>query len=51
VRCDFGDGWVIARASGTEDYMRVFAEGRTQSRAESLMKEYEEIVRAAVMKA
>jgi len=48
VRCDFGDGWVIARASGTEDYMRVFAEGKTQSRAESLMKEYEEIVRAAV---
>ena len=48
VRCDFPDGWVIARASGTEDYMRVFAEGKTKKRADSLMKEYEEIVRAAV---
>jgi len=48
VRVDFDDGWVIARASGTEDYMRVFAEGKTKKRADALMKEYEEIVRAAV---
>ena len=48
VRCDFEDGWVIARASGTEDYMRVFAEGKTKKRADALMKEYEEVVRAAV---
>jgi phosphomannomutase/phosphoglucomutase len=48
VRCDFDDGWVIARASGTEDYMRVFAEGKTKKRADSLLKEYEEAVRAAV---
>ena len=51
VRCDFDDGWAIARASGTEDYMRVFAEGKTKERADSLMKEYAEIVRAAVGKA
>ena len=50
VRVDFDDGWVIARASGTENVMRVFAEGKTQKRAESLMKEYEEIVKAAVSK-
>jgi len=48
VRCDFDDGWVIARASGTEDYMRVFAEGKTKKRADELMKEYEEIVSAAI---
>jgi phosphomannomutase/phosphoglucomutase len=48
VRCDFDDGWVIARASGTEDYMRVFAEGKTKKRADALMKEYEEAVHAAV---
>jgi len=48
VRCDFDDGWVIARASGTEDYMRVFAEGKTKKRADALMKEYEEIVSGAV---
>jgi len=51
VRCDFDDGWVIARASGTEDYMRVFAEGKTKKRADELMKEYEDIVQSAVEKA
>jgi phosphomannomutase/phosphoglucomutase len=48
VRCDFDDGWVIARASGTEDYMRVFAEGKTKKRADSLMKEYEQVVQGAL---
>ena len=48
IRCDFDDGWVIARASGTEDYMRVFAEGKTKKRADGLMKEYEEIVSGAM---
>jgi len=51
VRCDFDDCWVIARASGTEDYMRVFAEGKTKKRADGLMKEYVEIVQGAVEKA
>ena len=51
VRCDFDDGWVIARASGTEDYMRVFAEGKTKKRAEGLMKEYVDAVAAGVAKA
>lgn len=48
VRCDFDDGWVIARASGTEDYMRVFAEGKTKKRADSLLKEYKQAVEQAV---
>jgi len=48
VRADFEDGWVIARASGTENVMRVFAEGRTQKYAQALMKEYEQAVRQAV---
>ena len=48
VRVDFPDGWAIARASGTENAMRVFAEGKTQKRAEALMKEYEEAVKGAV---
>jgi len=48
VRCDFPDGWVIARASGTEDCMRVFAEGKTKKRADSLMKEYADAVQNAI---
>ena len=48
VRCDFDDGWVIARASGTEDCMRVFAEGKTKKRADALMKEYADAVQSAV---
>ena len=48
VRVDFDDGWVIVRASGTENAMRIFAEGRTQERAEKLMDEYREIVASAI---
>ncbi len=48
VRADFEDGWVIVRASGTENAMRIFAEAKTMKRAEALMKEYKEIVKQAV---
>jgi len=51
VRCDFDDGWVIARASGTEDYMRVFAEGKTKKRADALMNEFKDVVEQGVGKA
>jgi phosphomannomutase/phosphoglucomutase len=44
VRVDFDDGWAIARASGTENVMRIFAEAKTQKRADSLMKEFKDIV-------
>ncbi len=40
-RLDFEDSWVIARASGTENYVRVFAEGKTEKQAKELMEEYE----------
>ena len=47
VRVDLEDGWAIVRASGTENAMRVFAEGRTQKRADSLMNELADVVRRA----
>ncbi|VVC02444.1 Phosphoglucomutase/phosphomannomutase [Candidatus Burarchaeum australiense] len=48
IRVDFKDSWVIVRASGTENYLRIFAEAKTQEKAELLMKEYEAIaVKAA----
>jgi phosphomannomutase/phosphoglucomutase len=48
VRADFEDSWVIIRASGTEDAMRIFAEAKTQKRADLLRKEYESIVEQAL---
>ncbi|MFB6136173.1 MAG: phosphoglucosamine mutase [Halobacteriaceae archaeon] len=35
-RIDFGDGWVLARPSGTEPLVRVYAEARDADRAEEL---------------
>ena len=48
VRIDFDDGWAIVRASGTENVMRIFAEGKAQKRAEGLMKEMADVVKEAV---
>jgi len=45
VRVDLDGAWVIVRASGTEPYVRVFAEAKTQDRAQNLAKEYEKIAR------
>lgn len=45
VRINFEDCWVIVRASGTEDYVRIFAEAKTKEKAEKLVKDYEKIVR------
>ncbi|MFA5077173.1 MAG: phosphoglucosamine mutase [Candidatus Micrarchaeia archaeon] len=45
VRMDFEDSWVIVRASGTEDYIRIFAEAKTREKAEKLVKEYGKIVK------
>jgi len=36
---------VIVRASGTEDYVRVFAEAKTVEEAEKLIAEYEKIIK------
>ena len=38
-RLDFGDGWVLARPSGTEPLVRLYAEARDRSRAETLVEE------------
>lgn len=35
-RLDYGDAWVLARPSGTEPVMRVYAEARDRSRADNL---------------
>lgn len=48
VRVDFEDGWAIVRASGTENTMRVFAEGKTKNRADALMKEFADAVGEAL---
>ncbi|MFH1394028.1 MAG: phosphoglucosamine mutase [Candidatus Micrarchaeota archaeon] len=44
VRVNLPDGWVIIRASGTENYIRVFAEARTKERAEGIIKEYMQVL-------
>ncbi|WP_436902561.1 phosphoglucosamine mutase [Halovenus halobia] len=46
-RLDYGDAWVLARPSGTEPVIRVYAEAREHSRAESLLAEMVEAVEAA----
>jgi len=46
IRIDFDSSWVIVRASGTENYVRIFAEARTQHRADALMHEYAKLVAA-----
>jgi phosphomannomutase/phosphoglucomutase len=35
-RLDYGDGWVLARPSGTEPVIRIYAEARTEKRAQEL---------------
>ncbi|MEM4389298.1 MAG: phosphoglucosamine mutase [Candidatus Micrarchaeia archaeon] len=45
ARLDVRDGWVIARASGTENYIRVFAEAKSAERANALMQEWATRVR------
>ncbi len=37
-RLEYGDGWVLARPSGTEPVIRVYAEARDEDRATSLAK-------------
>ncbi|NYZ79244.1 phosphoglucosamine mutase [Candidatus Micrarchaeota archaeon] len=44
VRIDFDDSWVILRASGTENLMRIFAEARSQKKADEILRKYKRIV-------
>ena len=45
VRINFDDSWVIVRASGTENYVRVFAEAKSPDKAKKLVDEYEKLVK------
>ncbi|MBN2478081.1 phosphoglucosamine mutase [Candidatus Micrarchaeota archaeon] len=47
IRVDFKDSWVIARPSGTEPYIRVFAEAKEKKKAEELVKEYSKIIKSS----
>ncbi|NHN60766.1 MULTISPECIES: phosphoglucosamine mutase [Halorussus] len=40
-RIDYGDAWVLARPSGTEPMVRIYAEARDADRAEELAEELE----------
>ena len=40
-RLDYGDAWVLARPSGTEPMVRIYAEARELDRAEALAEEME----------
>ncbi|WP_458207356.1 phosphoglucosamine mutase [Haladaptatus sp. NG-SE-30] len=46
-RLDFGDAWVLARPSGTEPMVRIYAEARERHRAEELADEMEDALRLA----
>ena len=39
-RLDYGDAWVLARPSGTEPLVRVYAEARSEERATELVDEF-----------
>ncbi|MFC6863391.1 phosphoglucosamine mutase [Halomicroarcula sp. GCM10025817] len=45
-RLDYGDAWVLARPSGTEPIVRVYAEARDVDRARSLADELVDVARA-----
>lgn len=44
VRINFDDGWTIARVSGTEPVIRIFAEGKTKEKAKKLIEEIKKII-------
>ncbi len=46
-RLDYGDAWVLARPSGTEPMVRIYAEARERERAEELAEEMAETLRVA----
>jgi len=46
-RLDYGDAWVLARPSGTEPVVRIYAEATTHERAEDLANGFAADLRAA----
>jgi len=47
IRVEEDDGWLLIRPSGTEDYVRITAEARTQRRLDELVKKGREWIRKA----
>jgi phosphomannomutase/phosphoglucomutase len=45
VRVDFEDSWVIVRASGTENLMRIFAEAKSQKKADKILRKYKRLLK------
>ncbi|MFH1306190.1 MAG: phosphoglucosamine mutase [Candidatus Micrarchaeota archaeon] len=43
-RLNLKDCWVLVRASGTEEYIRIFAESRCREEANALMNKYKRLV-------
>lgn len=48
IRLTFDDSWVIIRASGTEPYIRIFGEAKSNEKAEALVKEYEKLAKSLI---
>jgi len=49
IRVAEDDGWILIRPSGTEEYMRITAEGKTKERLDSLLKAGREWVGRAML--
>ena len=45
VRINLKDAWGIVRASGTENYVRIFAEAKSEGEAKALAEEFEKVAR------
>ncbi len=43
-RFEYDDGWVLVRPSGTEPLIRIYAEARSQSRAQALAGRFEDVL-------
>ncbi|MEM2963168.1 MAG: phosphoglucosamine mutase [Candidatus Anstonellales archaeon] len=50
VRIDYKDSWSIIRASGTENYFRVFAEAKSQKEADELMERHKKLLQELINK-
>lgn len=44
VRINFDESWIIIRPSGTENYVRIFAEAKTLEKAKELVGQYKKII-------
>ena len=47
IRVEEEDGWVLIRPSGTEDYLRITAEAKTQEKLDKLVQDGKSWVKKA----